>query len=72
MVPFLAYINQFLLFFKFQDLEEWSAAKNCSCKYFKIWSSVKVYVLKIYEQWSMQIFCALVELRIVFSAKVST
>ena len=70
-VPFLACINQFLCF-QFQYLEEWSPAKNCSCKNFKIWSSVKVYVLKIYEQWSMQVFCALVELQIVFLAKVST
>ena len=36
----------------------------------KIWSSVKVYVLEIYEQWSMQIFCALVELQKLFSARV--
>ena len=35
MVPFLIYTSQFLYFFWFKYLENWSPAKNCSCKNFK-------------------------------------
>ena len=72
MVPFLAYINQFLDFFNFNFLKSGHQQEIAPVKILKFGHLWKFMFSKFINSVLMQIFCALTELRIVFSAKVST